>query len=87
LYFYFKHESFGIYEATVNYLGNNGTDPMTATVVGSGEYTIQTGVAVTPFTPIAIQNAIGTVTYSVSPALPLGLKLNTATGEITGTPI
>lgn len=41
------------------------------------------GVAMTSLTP----TVTGTVTgYSVSPALPAGLSLNTATGAITGTP-
>jgi len=45
-------------------------------------YTIGTAIA-----DLAPTNAGGTVvSYSVSPALPAGLSLNTATGEISGTP-
>lgn len=42
-----------------------------------------------PMTPIqSLPNAEwpGTLTYSVSPALPAGLSLNSSTGEISGTP-
>ena len=45
------------------------------------------GVPATPFTPITVSNGVAPVTYSVSPALPAGLTLNPATGQITGTPI
>ena len=42
------------------------------------------GVAITPNTP---SSSGGSVTsYGVSPALPIGLSLNTSTGVITGTP-
>ena len=34
----------------------------------------------------AVSNVSGTVTYSVNPALPTGLVLNTSTGSITGIP-
>lgn len=45
--------------------------------------TIAVGTAITPLTP----SVSGTVTsYSVSPAMPAGLTLNTATGVISGTP-
>jgi hypothetical protein len=87
IYFYFKHESIGAYEFSIEYSGNAGTDPMTATLVGPGQYTIASGVDITPFTPISVNNAVGAVTYTVSPALPDGLTINPATGEISGTPI
>jgi hypothetical protein len=46
--------------------------------------TYYTGFAITPLTP---SNSGGTPTsYSVSPALPSGLSLNTTTGVISGTP-
>ena len=45
------------------------------------------GVPATPFTPVTVSNGVAPVTYSVSPALPAGLTLNPATGQITGTPI
>jgi uncharacterized protein YjiK/stress response protein SCP2 len=38
------------------------------------------------FTPVTGAGGTGTLTYSVSPALPAGLSLNAATGAITGTP-
>ncbi len=43
-----------------------------------------TGIAIAPNTPSNSGGAI--VSYSVSPALPAGLSLNTTTGVITGTP-
>jgi len=45
-------------------------------------YTV--GVAITPNTPSSSGGAISS--YSVSPTLPAGLSLNTATGIISGTP-
>lgn len=49
-------------------------------------WTFIKNVAVTAFTPVRGSGGDGTLTYSVLPALPTGLTLNTATGEITGTP-
>ena len=37
-------------------------------------------------TALAPTNSVGTLTYSISPALPSGLSLSTTTGAITGTP-
>ena len=42
--------------------------------------------AVTSFTPIVATGGVGTKKYSISPALPKGLTLNTNTGAISGTP-
>src|SRR5207302_10957595 len=42
------------------------------------------GTAITANTPTSSDGAV--VSYSVSPALPAGLSLNTSTGVITGTP-
>jgi hypothetical protein len=48
-----------------------------------GPQTYVAGAAITPLTP----TVTGTVTsFSVSPALPAGLALNTSTGRISGTP-
>src|SRR5262249_19504320 len=44
-----------------------------------------TGSAITPNTVAAITGQ-GAVTYSISPALPTGLSINSATGAISGTP-
>jgi hypothetical protein len=45
------------------------------------------GLAITPWTPVLYSSGGQTpVTYSVSPALPDGLTLNTSTGYISGTP-
>jgi hypothetical protein len=46
--------------------------------------TYMTGTAITPNTPTSSGGPV--VSYSVSPALPAGLTLNTSTGVITGTP-
>ena len=37
-------------------------------------------------TALATLNSVGTLTYSISPALPTGLSMSTTTGAITGTP-
>lgn len=44
------------------------------------------GLAVTPTQELTATGFTGTVTYSVSPALPAGLELDPATGVISGTP-
>ncbi len=35
---------------------------------------------------LGLSNSVGTVTYSISPALPTGLSISSTTGDITGTP-
>lgn len=87
IYFYFKHETAGSYEFNIEYSGNNGTSPMTATLVGPDTYSIASGEEIVPFTPISVTNAVGAVTYTVSPALPTGLTIDPTTGEISGTPL
>ncbi|WP_426435187.1 putative Ig domain-containing protein [Bradyrhizobium genosp. P] len=42
--------------------------------------------AATPFTPVTGGGGTGSLTYSISPSLPPGLNLNSATGAISGTP-
>ncbi|WGK94383.1 MULTISPECIES: putative Ig domain-containing protein [Flavobacterium] len=62
----------------------NDIAPSALTYIGS-PFTYTKGTAITPIA--APTNVGGTPTsYSVSPALPTGLSLNTATGAITGTP-
>lgn len=87
IYFYFKHQTAKSFEFSIDYIGNSGTDPITATLVGPSEYSIASGVEIIPFTPISIVNAVGKVTYTISPALPQGLSINPLTGEISGTPL
>ncbi len=48
--------------------------------------TLASGTAATAFTPVTGSGGTGTLTYSVSPALPTGLTFSTSTGTITGTP-
>jgi gliding motility-associated-like protein len=45
-----------------------------------------TGAANINFNPFTIQNSGGTATFGISPALPNGLLLNSATGVISGRP-
>jgi hypothetical protein len=51
-----------------------------------GATTLSQNHAATSFTPIIGSGGTGTLIYSVSPTLPAGLSLNSATGTITGTP-
>ena len=41
---------------------------------------------ITPFIPVTGSGGTGTLTYSISPALPSGLNLNASTGAVGGTP-
>jgi Putative Ig domain len=50
----------------------------------SNPATYTVGVAITPNNPSSSGGAVAS--YSVSPALPAGLSLNTSTGVITGIP-
>lgn len=47
---------------------------------------VTTNQLMTPSTAFTATNFAGTVTYSVSPALPSGLSINSSTGVISGTP-
>jgi hypothetical protein len=42
--------------------------------------------ATTPFTPVRGSGGAGSLTYSISPALPAGLSLSSITGAVAGTP-
>ncbi len=50
----------------------------------NGCWNSRDGVFSGPFTPVTVTNAVGPVTYAVTPALPSALTLNTATGAISG---
>ena len=82
------------YTVTATNSAGSTTEPLSITVNASPpslfSYTTSTatylvGNAITNNTP-TINNGGATVTYSVSPALPAGLNLNTTTGVISGTP-
>jgi hypothetical protein len=63
--------------------GGNNAPPAPSGLSYTAPQSFTTGVAVTALTP----TVTGTVTtYSVTPALPAGLTLNSSTGQITGTP-
>ena len=49
--------------------------------------TARRAVAIAPFTPVTAAGSVYTpYVFSISPALPTGLVINSATGQITGTP-
>jgi hypothetical protein len=50
-----------------------------------GSTTLTENHMTTPFTPVTSSGGTGALSYSVSPALPMGLNLSTSTGAITGT--
>ena len=58
---------------------------MTATQAIASKVLTQ-NVAATSFTPVTGSGGIAPRSYSIAPALPTGLSLNTSTGAITGTP-
>ncbi len=47
--------------------------------------TLTQNLAATPFTPVTGGGGVGTLAYSVAPALPAGLTLSSSTGTISGT--
>jgi hypothetical protein len=59
--------------------------PLSASAAIS-DRSLTSGIAATTFTPITAAGGVGNKSYSVSPALPAGLSLNSSTGAITGTP-
>lgn len=59
--------------------------PLTATqAVSSTGLTVNK--AATPFVPVTGSGGVGTLSYSVSPALPTGLTQSTSSGTVSGTP-
>ena len=72
---------------TTQIIGLSGTvaTALTATqAIASEVLTYNTAAS---FTPVTGSGGTGTLTYSVSPALPSGLSFNTSTGAIGGTPM
>ena len=61
------------------------TAPLTATQVIASRM-LTANQAATPFTPVTGSGGTPPLSYSVAPALPAGLTLAAATGQITGTP-
>ena len=59
--------------------------PLSASAALS-DRSLTSGIAATSFTPITASGGVGNKSYSISPALPAGLSLNSSTGAITGTP-
>jgi len=56
------------------------------TVLADPNTTLIQKLAVTPFTPVVGSGGTGALIYTISPVLPTGLSINSATGQITGTP-
>jgi mono/diheme cytochrome c family protein len=86
----------GVSQATTIYTltGTGGTSgvataTLTLTVTGISPATqtvaAKRGVAITPTSTLVATNFSGTVTYSISPALPAGLVMSSSTGVISGT--
>lgn len=73
--------------------GATGTATFSLTVNGGvtatqavASATLTQNHAATSFTPVTGAGGVGTLSYSVSPALPTGLSMASPTGTITGTP-
>ena len=64
---------------SVTIAANPALSPATQTVVA------RSGVAISPTTALTATGYAGSVTYSVSPALPAGFTLNASTGVVSGT--
>ena len=70
----------GIFNLTVNappYTPLSVTTSVASSSLGSGP-------AITPFVPVTATGGFGTLVYAISPALPTGLAMNSATGTISG---
>jgi hypothetical protein len=82
-----------LYTVTVGYSGDTASDgfslatvlPKTITAI-SQSLSFIIGKPVASTNLVTISGFVGTVTYSISPALPNGMVFNTATGAISGTP-
>jgi hypothetical protein len=59
--------------------------PVVTTLADPNKTLIQK-LAITPFTPVTGSGGTGALTYTISPVLPTGLSINSATGQISGTP-
>ena len=64
---------------TIDILVNDA--PPSGVTYGSGPFTYENGTPITPLTPSAGGGAV--VSWSVSPALPTGLVLDSVTGVIS----
>jgi hypothetical protein len=47
--------------------------------------TLSTGTAITPFTPITVSGGFGIKVFTINPALPANLAIDSTTGQISGT--
>ena len=61
------------------------TAPAVVTVLSQASYSLTQSVGFTTFKPVAGSGGIGTLSYSISPALPSGMSFNASTGYISGT--
>jgi len=60
--------------------------PVLTAIQAQPNYLLSRAVAASAFTPIAANGGYGTISYSLTPALPAGLTFSTSTGVIIGTP-
>lgn len=70
----------GVTTATIAITIGSSITPLTSAI------NLTLGVAMTPTPTYTLTGFSGVITYSIAPALPAGLILNTATGVISGTP-
>ena len=75
---FYKVDSSSVSTLTVN-KGAPRVAPATVSITG------KSGVAITPTAGFTNADFSGAVTYSIAPALPSGLSLNTSTGVVSGT--
>jgi hypothetical protein len=58
--------------------------PLVTTTLALSAYSFTRTIAFASFKPVSGAGGIGSLTYSISPALPTGMSLNSSTGNITG---
>ncbi|WP_196504828.1 putative Ig domain-containing protein [Aestuariivirga litoralis] len=62
------------------------SSPLSSATNG-GSIVLQAGAAATPFAPITVSGGTGPFSYQINPALPSGLTLDGATGQVSGAPL
>jgi hypothetical protein len=72
--------------AALGACGGGNAPPNPAAVSTVATASVEAGGPMATFTPVTASNGTEPYAYSVSPAMPAGVSLNSSTGAVTGTP-